>query len=55
MLDLLTVTVIKSKIVSFSPVKLLRLGYVIYVEKVEMRVYCDDKAETVVCKHRCTH
>ena len=55
MLDLLTVTVIESKFVCFSPVKLLRLGYVIHVEKVEMRVYCDIKAEIVVCTHWCTH
>ena len=26
----------------------------IHVEKVEMRVYCDIKAETNVCTHGCT-
>ena len=26
----------------------------IHVEKVEMRVYCDIKAETIVCTHSCT-
>ena len=56
MFDLLTVMVIKKQVFFlFSSVKLLRLGYVIHVEKVEMRVYCDIKAETIVCKHRCTH
>ena len=33
----------------------LRLWYVIHVEKVEMRVNCSIKAETVVCTHWCKH
>ena len=56
MFDLLTVMEIKKQVFFlFSSVKLLRLGYVIHVEKVEMSVYCDIKAETIVCEHRCTH
>ena len=27
----------------------------IHVEKVEMRVYCDNKAETNVCTHGCSY